>query len=824
MRAWGLAKGLSKNGIGVDIAIHNSFPQEKSKLDGIGLLNWDLDEDFVNLINTYDTVIMSYCMGDPSVFVVDNIKDSVQLVLDVYVPIYVEVSARDTTNMLGEYGNYQQDVARHNKVLKRGDYFICANDVQKVFYTGVLGSLGIINPMSYRQDRIKVVPFGIHDVSATATINPYLELGIKSSDKIVLWFGGLYPWFRVDELLDAVEVLSKKQRDFKFILVGGKNPFNDNPDLLRQYTKAQEYAKKHKILNKSLFLVDWVDYDSRINWYQNADFVISLNQPGDENIFAWRTRVMDYIWGEVVTLTNGGDPLGDELIREDAAFYLNNMDSKTIVQSIENIYKKNSELEDKKRAVISLKNKYYWHNVTKELSEVISSHALPYHKEKEFKINSGLSGLPASDVVNDALKPESRIVGAVKNPRKVIAYARKKGIKKSARLAGHIVKNQLKKRVVTTGDYIFLSHPIDNTGAPLVLLQIIDEFVEKYNPKRIRIITPDIEPEILSKLTAKGVRVEKAALMNYSLTAAQLALKKNDFVFMNTVAIYDNYREVAINMLIHDKISKLHWFIHEDEEQLKVVKPEIESKKEIKKIGSLINKEKLLVYVPSVRVKKFYDRLFNTDRVVSVPLNVNVPAKYRKSRVASEYEKLNFYISGTPSDGRKGQLIALAAFNEFKLRYEAKNPKNYRDYDLHLVSIKDDYVSQQIKSIGISTLGDRLHIYPPVPRDQALDISSKCNVVICCSLNETFALYVAEGMLMGHVVLRNDSAGMEEQLVDGKNGLFISDDIGQFANALEKLLNKSTKNSDLQNMGLYSQSMMNKYTQNTYLKYFSNTD
>lgn len=823
MRAWGLAKGLLANGVSVAVAINSSFPQNLSEYEGVKLLNWSLDEPFADLTNTYDTVIMSYCMGDPSVFVVDHLLPSVQLVLDVYVPIYVEVSARDSNNKLAEYSAYMADVARHNKVLKRGDFFLCANEAQKVFYTGVLGSLGIVNPLSYRQDRIKIVPFGIHSTPPKLGMNPYQKLGIKKTDKTILWFGGLYPWFRIEELLEAIQILSKKDSSIKFVIVGGKNPFNNNPDLLRQYKATIAFAKEHNLLNKHVFFVDWVNYDTRIDWYKYADFVISINQPGEENAFAWRTRVMDYIWGELVTLTNGGDPLGNELLENDAALYLPDLGSATITDTIENIYKKPILLKEAHTALAKLKPKYYWENITANLSKIIASHSLPYSDERNFiSINNLFDDTAQNTVVTSRRRRPHHIIGALKNPRGILDHAREKGIRRSIRLGKDIVQNQLKKRIIAPRQFVFISHPIDNTGAPLVLLQIIDEVIVKYGPSNVRVITPFIDNKILRTLREKGIKVEKAAHMNYGLTAAQLALSKNDFVFMNTVAVYDNYRDVILRMLSIDHINRVGWFIHEDENQLKVVKPQLELKTEAKRIGELIEENKLDIFVPSKRVKLFYDKLFNTNCVINIPLHVDVPKNMQRKRTSNEYEKIDFYLSGTPSDGRKGQLIALAAFNEFLLKYRAKNPKNYREFSFHLVSVGDDYISQQIKTIGSSTLGKRLHTYPQVSREKALEIANSCNAVICCSLNETFALYVAEGMLMGHIVLRNDSAGIDEQLVDGKNGYFISSDIPKFAQAIEKILNKNTStNAVLGKMGLYSQGMMEEYANNKYLKYFN---
>src|SRR5690606_15431348 len=138
--------------------------------------------------------------------------------------------------------------------------------------------------------------------------------------------------------------------------------------------------------------------------------------------------------------------------------------------------------------------------------------------------------------------------------------------------------------------------------------------------------------------------------------------------------------------------------------------------------------------------------------------------------------------------------------------------------------IGDDYVSQQVRAIGDSFLGSKLKLHPSVPRNEALDITANCNAVICCSLNETFGLYVAEGMLMGHIVLRNNSAGVDEQLRDGKNGYAIDHkNIKQFASKIEKILNKETSSDEsLRKMGLKSQHMMKAYSQTNYVDQIEN--
>lgn len=818
MRAWGLAKGLEANGLDVVVGVNAGFPQNIQEHDGIRLVNWQLGDQFAELINSYDAVVISYCMGAESVFVAEHISPDIQLILDAYVPIYIEVSARESEDMDTEYSSYMADIGRFNKVLKRGDYFLCANEAQKTFYTGVLASLGIINPRSYRQERILTVPFGIHDIPAISGQNPYTGLGVKKSDFVVLWFGGLYPWFHVDELLGALKALAKN-KSIKFVFVGGKNPFNPNPDFYKQYDQAVSFADSQGLTNKSVFFVDWVDFDKRVDWYAHADLVISLNQPGEENMYSWRTRVMDYVWGELAILTNGGDPLSEDLIKAQAAIRLPELSAEAITAAVTSAYENPSALASIKKAVKSLKPSYYWPSVTKLLASVVSEGELPYKDEHTYKKVLKLGDEPEAVVPN---VQRTKLQKAISLPPKMLRYARRKGLLRSAKLGAELARTQLQKRQAAGKQrrYIFISHPLDNTGAPVVLLQIVKEFAIKYGGRNVQLVTPGILPHQQKEMRELGVKVDQAVFgLGFRFIRMQLGLRKNDFVLMNTVAIYDNYRDFIMLWLRNNRLSHAYWFIHEDIAQLPMIHKEFLDPKNIKQIHSLATSEKLTVLVPSKRIKQEYNELLGTKLVQATNLHVEVDEKYHKPRPAADYKTVNFLLQGTPGDGRKGHMIAIAAFNEFLTSYYQKDQSKYREFTLHFVSIADDYISQQVRSIGQTLLGKRLKFYPSMPKAKVLEVYAKCNAVVCCSLNETFALYVAEGMFMGHLVLRNNSAGVDEQLKDGVNGLFIDHtDVKQFAAQIEKILNKKT-NSDqqLRDMGQASQKIIKAYSEHSYL-------
>lgn len=820
MRIWGLAKGLQENGVEVTIGVNDGFPQDTPELDGIKLINWRLDGDFAQTLNTFDSVIVSYCMGDLSVFVADHISDNVQLVLDAYVPIYIEVSARDAQDMNIEYKNYMADLERHNHTLRRGDYFLYANPAQEQLYSGVLSALGIINPHSYRDQRLLYTPFGIHRDTPVANTNPYIKLGVKESDFVVLWFGGIYPWFRIEEYLGAINKLAS-DKQIKFIFIGGKNPFNPNEDIARQYNKTYDFAKQKDLIGKSVFFVDWVDFNTRIDWFKHAQVLISLNQPGSENKYSWRTRVMDFVWGELATITNGGDPLSDEMIQSDAAVQLYDLSAESIENSIRELMSRPARLEEVRQNVRLLKDKYFWDTVTKGLSTIIKQGDLPYRKELPFK-----ELLPIqAEVVAGTKIGDGKLSKLVIAPYKIARKVKQKGIRRSAGLAHSIITTQIKEvraKSSRESQFVFISHPIDYSGAPVVLLQILEEYAHKYGANRIRLIAPAVHDKtLIEKLKKLGIKPEQAIFgASFRLVRLQLGLRSDDFVFINTIAIYDSYRDFVMLWLRLGRLKHAYWFIHEDMQQIPIINKPFLDQQNISTIRHLADKHKLTLLYPSQRTLSEYRELLNVEGGYATKLNVEVPETYRRLPKKEDFETIDILLSGSSSDGRKGQMLALSALQRFVDTLYKNDTKNYRKITLHLLAVGDkDYISKQVRWIAESALSDYVELYPSVPKEEALKIASKCNTVLCCSLNETFGLYIAEGMLMGHVVIRNSSAGVDEQLIPGKNGLLIDHtDIESIISAYEMLANKSTtSNAKLTAMGQFSRELMEDYTKQSYI-------
>jgi glycosyltransferase involved in cell wall biosynthesis len=369
-------------------------------------------------------------------------------------------------------------------------------------------------------------------------------------------------------------------------------------------------------------------------------------------------------------------------------------------------------------------------------------------------------------------------------------------------------------------NYVFLSQRIDNTGAPLVLLEIIEELASIYSSAAFRVLAPEITENQRKRLDAVGVKIgHSSSTFGRRSVHDQLDLAKNTFLLLNTVAVPENYQQFVLGALERQHVDHAFWLVHENTSQLAFMAPRmLESKKRIAAIRELIDQGRITFLAPSKEIQRQYRALFDTENIKLLTYNIRLDERYCASRRIEEYQALRFLLVGPAPDGRKAQMIAMTAFSEFLQTAYRSEASGYREFSVTLLPLGDDYVSRQIRTIGRTALGERLKWYPAMSHAKVLDLVRECNVTLCCSFEEAFPISVAEGMSMGHVLLRNEVGGLEEQLATGENGYYIdATDIGQFAHTLEEILNrKKTPDDKLHAMGLASQERIAPYRNNAY--------
>lgn len=815
LRAWGLANGLqnnSKDKYEVEVSYNQVFKQDNftDELNGIKISTWEIST-LADKIQEFDSVLVSYNAGDITQTVVDNIRQDQQLILDGYVPIHIEMSARNSDNLDREYDAFNFENKIWTKALRRGDILLCANEAQKKFYTGVMAQVGRINPITYGdEDLIQIVPYGIYREKAVAKNDPVSKLVKNKKAFKLLWFGGIYPWFDLANLLEAVKN-ANKTTPIELIMVGVKNPFNQHPDFIKRYEEVMDYIKNNN-MDEIVHVTDWVKFEDRAEWYLGSDAVVLINNIGMENTLAWRTRLVDYVWADLPIVTNGGDPMSDILEANKAVYILPDLDVKTIEKEIIKISKDKETLKQVSTNLSKVRRLFYWDKVTENLSKLISKGYKPADagllKEIEILNSPVLQNAGGSRIVR-AKNKARRITG------KALRYYKNNGFAATYKIATDKVVRKIKRKTVSKIDkkpkIIIVSHQLDNTGAPFVAMDLafdIQKQVKNLGRKLKFIAFTPINIENVRELKKAGIEVEV-----YTDGNLWLNYNKGDIVILNSFGLSRAVTHSTIQAAKNNILDAFYWYGHEATPERFV---DLDTRDEFVK---LLESNKAKLYAVSKGSVEAYKEFFGTDKNTEVMnFRFDFPSDRFAVKDPEDFEKLDFIVTGAVSDGRKGQLPILYAFLNFYNNFYKKNPKAYRDFSLKFIGVDEaGYIKKQME-VSAKGLDGKCEIVGQIPRAKVLDFVEEANMTICYSYHESMGIFVYEGMAFGHPIIRNDCYGQEEQLIDGGNGWAVRNDNYQtLCDAIEESLNlEKTSNDKLAKMSKVSEEIAEKATHSEY--------
>jgi glycosyltransferase involved in cell wall biosynthesis len=176
-----------------------------------------------------------------------------------------------------------------------------------------------VNAETYRQDPmlrklIDVVPFGIPakpPQKKHAAVLKGVHPGIGPEDKILHWHGGLWQWLDPLTLIEALVEVLRVRDDVKVFFAGARHFDPATVPQMPMYAQTVARCRELNLLDRYVFFSDWIPYDDRADYLLEADLGISLHRPSLESRFAWRTRLLDYIWAGLPIVSTVGDPTAD---------------------------------------------------------------------------------------------------------------------------------------------------------------------------------------------------------------------------------------------------------------------------------------------------------------------------------------------------------------------------------------------------------------------------------------------------------------------------------------------------------------------------------
>lgn len=308
---------------------------------------------------------------------IPQLKTSSKIVVcDIYDPMHLEQleQGKDLTDARRAHVVEVVTEVLSNQLL-RGDFFLCASERQRHFWLGHLGAIGRLSPTLYDSDPsvkslLAIAPFGLSAKPPQRTgPGPRDRLApLAQDDKLVIWAGGIYNWFDPLTLLHAIDLLRGTRPDVKLLFLGMKHP---NPDVgeMDMSMRTRALAARLDLGDNVIFNETWVPFDERQNWLLDADCGVTTHYEHVETTFAFRTRVLDYLWSGLPIVTTAGDSFADLVEREQLGVVVPAEDPRALADALEKVlYDKEFARACQERVEV-VRERYTWETALAPLVE-----------------------------------------------------------------------------------------------------------------------------------------------------------------------------------------------------------------------------------------------------------------------------------------------------------------------------------------------------------------------------------------------------------------------------------------------------------------------
>jgi glycosyltransferase involved in cell wall biosynthesis len=309
-------------------------------------------------------------------------NESVRIIYDLYDPFLIENLAlfakQDSSR------RYKDSILRANTLaqeiaLTTGDAFLCASERQRDLWLGMLGTLGRLDHDEYARDPslrrlIDVVPFGLPADPPTKTrqVLKGVVPGIAESDRVLLWGGGIWNWFDPLTVIRAVAELGLRREDVRLYFLGVQHP-NPDTEEMGMDREAVELAKELSVLDQSVFFnFGWVPYEDRANFLLEADLGVSAHFDNVETRFAFRTRMLDYLWVGLPIVATRGDVLSELVGDRNLGRVIPEGDVEGWTNAIEELLDNSDQYEIARRNIQRVRSQFAWPNAIRSLVRLVS--------------------------------------------------------------------------------------------------------------------------------------------------------------------------------------------------------------------------------------------------------------------------------------------------------------------------------------------------------------------------------------------------------------------------------------------------------------------
>lgn len=322
IRAWEFARVLGRH-FPTTLAAPPPVPVN---IEGFTMAELPLEQieqaALMKLIREHDIIIAQTL---PLYLMPDGAFTDKYFIVDLYCPWIIENLEHYRLEEHDDPAWMARDLEAMSGLFSHGDYFICAGNAQRAYWLGALSLFGRLTETVYARDAdgralIDIVPFGLPAESPKKSVSVLKGVvpGIGPDDFVALWGGGIWNWLDPLTLIRATARLRDRGYPIRTFFLGTQRPSVSDAATIRptMLDMARQLSADLKLTGSHVFFNEgWVSYDDRVNYLLEADIGLSLHLATLETRFAFRTRVLDYLWAGLVPVVNDGDTIA-ELVRD----------------------------------------------------------------------------------------------------------------------------------------------------------------------------------------------------------------------------------------------------------------------------------------------------------------------------------------------------------------------------------------------------------------------------------------------------------------------------------------------------------------------------
>lgn len=365
----------------------------------------------------------------------------VPLIVDLYDPFPLALLEQEAHRAPAAQEHESREIRKVlRELLRGGDFFLCASEVQRDLWTGALLEAGRVTPRIWAQDNtlrrlIDVVPFGLPEVRPEGDGQERkLPVGnLQPDDVVLLWGGGIYNWFDPLTLIQAVGRAAGQDPRVKLIFMATDHPNSSIPERMWMPARARQLSDQLGLTDSHVFFNrEWVAYSNRARWLLASDCGVSTHYYHAETRYAFRTRMLDYLWCGLPIICTAGDRFAQLVGERDLGWVVEAEDVEALTDAVLEMAGDPGRRRQISARVSEVARELTWERVSVPLVQFVASPALAADEPRHHWIHARppsptqLRALEARRLLRRAIY-EMGHGGPLVFSRKAVRWWRKRG-------------------------------------------------------------------------------------------------------------------------------------------------------------------------------------------------------------------------------------------------------------------------------------------------------------------------------------------------------------------------------------------------------------